>query len=125
MKWTYLLLAILAVTFDQVLKYKLQSSPAAWQNHAGSFSTSLPAWLIFFVSTIVLLLLSQLIFNPNTSPSIALGATLLLAGGLSNLLDRAIYGYVQDILTIFSAHFNLADAYIICGAIIILFKTLL
>lgn len=49
------------------------------------------------------------------------GFILLISGGASNLIDRLLYGYVQDIIAISSTRFNLADIYILAGVILILF----
>ena len=48
---------------------------------------------------------------------------LIVAGGLGNILDRLLYGYVVDFihlipLPIFQV-FNFADAYISCGAVLL------
>ena len=50
-----------------------------------------------------------------------LGWLLVLAGGLSNIVERLITGRVQDFIYIFSGIFNFADIYIILGLVILLF----
>lgn len=53
-----------------------------------------------------------------------LGFGLILGGAVGNLIDRAVYGHVVDYLLFYTstwsfAVFNLADAFITCGATLI------
>lgn len=49
---------------------------------------------------------------------------LILAGALSNIIDRLYLGYVRDFLDVgLGFTFNLADAIIVIGLILILFKS--
>jgi len=55
----------------------------------------------------------------NKIPLIAV--ILILSGGISNLIDRLIYGYVIDFISIGSwPNFNLADSYITIGVIMMI-----
>lgn len=49
-----------------------------------------------------------------------LGASLLIAGALSNLIDRTVYGFTIDYIRMFTSIFNLADLSIVVGAILLL-----
>lgn len=58
------------------------------------------------------------------------GLALILGGAIGNLIDRARYGYVLDFVDVYykSVHFwafNVADASITIGAILVLFEVLL
>jgi len=54
------------------------------------------------------------------------GLSLIIAGAFSNLLDRVHYGFVVDYIDVsFFTIFNLADAMITGGIILILFKELI
>jgi signal peptidase II len=63
----------------------------------------------------------------NTSEWIIYGRSLIIIGGISNLIDRFIYGSVIDFIQVFIGDyrlsvFNLADVYIILGICILLKK---
>ncbi len=52
------------------------------------------------------------------------GFALILAGALSNIIDRLYLGYVRDFLDLgLGFTFNLADVMIVLGLIMILFKS--
>lgn len=48
---------------------------------------------------------------------------LVLAGGVSNVLDRILYGGVFDYLHIESFYFNLADLFVWGGCLLLLFSS--
>lgn len=50
-----------------------------------------------------------------------IGWLLILAGGVSNIVERMIQGSVQDFIYIAGGIFNFADIYIILGLLILLF----
>jgi signal peptidase II len=51
------------------------------------------------------------------------GTALVLAGAISNILDRIVFGFVRDWLDLgFGFAFNLADAMILVGLMFILFS---
>ena len=59
------------------------------------------------------------------SNSWSLGAALILAGGISNLFDRILWGQVIDYLGFFKLTvFNLADVLLIIGAILVAYGEL-
>ena len=71
-----------------------------------------PIWLI-----VLLLLLMIRVFGWS------LGTVLILAGGISNLIDRVRFGGVIDYITIgWWPSFNLADCFILAGVIILLYS---
>jgi signal peptidase II len=50
------------------------------------------------------------------------GLYLILAGAISNILDRIYFGYVRDFIDIGLFTFNLADAFIVMGLVWLLFE---
>ena len=118
--WHYLTVTAILISFDQWSKYHWQESSGAFTNQQGSFSMPLPPWLIIIASIVIITALSHILFKKKTSKSMLYGLTFILSGGISNLIDRLLNGYVQDIIAIASTHFNLADMYIFIGAVFFL-----
>ena len=55
-----------------------------------------------------------------------IGFILVISGGIGNLIDRILYGYVIDFIKIgFWPNFNLADSYITIGVILIIISLFL
>ena len=132
---SYAILAVLLVLADQAVKFAVraniglgQSVPfipyvldlTYVQNTGAAFSILRQhTWLLTLTSAVVVLVMCRLIvkgFFKN-----ALGrwsAALVLAGGMGNLIDRAVFGFVTDMFkTTFMdfAVFNVADCCITVG----------
>lgn len=61
--------------------------------------------------------------NKNAS---SFGFILVISGGIGNLIDRILYGYVIDFIKIGSwPNFNLADSYITVGVVLIMISLFL
>ena len=95
-------------------------------NEGAAFSLfSCNVLFLIFITLIVLFLIYRTINKENVNKIGILAYGLLLGGILGNLYDRIFYGYVIDYLdfVIFKfnfAIFNLADAAIVIGAILLI-----
>lgn len=100
-----------------------QNTGAAWSILEGR------QYLLIAVSIIMLLLVYNMMFSfeKNKLNNMAFG--LLFGGILGNLIDRIIFGYVRDFLAfdIFNYSFpifNIADATIVIGVILLIVSTI-
>ena len=131
----YAILAVLVVILDQAVKFAVranialgQSVPfiphvldlAYVQNTGAAFSLlESHTWLLTLISALVVLVLCWLTVNGffrNTLGRVS--AALVLAGGVGNLIDRAVFGFVTDMFrTVFIDFpvFNVADCCITVG----------
>lgn len=115
-------LAILGVLFlDQILKKIFYEKGSAEKNFGSLFSIDINPYCSFFA---LLLLVIFYFFRKNknyrkaTTPS-----ALIVAGILSNSIDRMRLGFVIDYINLFNIFvFNLADIMILCGAIILFWQ---
>lgn len=91
-------------------------------NASSAFSLPIPSFLVVVIasSLIVLILFSLRICSLTQQ----WGLILILAGGVSNTVDRLVYGFVIDSMTIGSASLNLADLAVILGATVVLVSRL-
>lgn len=92
-----------------------------------AFSLPLSGLILTILITIAILALVctiiYLILNKKANNLSIVLLTFILFGAISNILDRIIYGYVIDYLELsYFAVFNIADAMISLGAIIMIFK---
>ena len=81
---------------------------------------------VFIVGTGVMLALVPLaLFRGGGGPAALLGATLFLAGGASNWMDRVLHGRVVDFLNVGigpvrTGVFNVADVAIMAGLVLVI-----
>ena len=98
------------------------------KNTGGAFSIFTGStFLLIVISFLILLGIFIYIYRNNIKNRVSLiGFGLLIGGAMGNLFDRIYYGYVIDYLDfkLFGYGypiFNLADSFVVIGAIILLF----
>lgn len=98
------------------------------KNTGGAFSIFTGStFLLIVISFLILLGIFTYIYKNNIRNRVSLmGFGLLIGGAMGNLFDRIFYGYVIDYLDfkVFGYGypiFNLADSFVVIGAIILLF----
>jgi lipoprotein signal peptidase len=96
----------------------LQFTPSLNEQAAGS--TSIPQSLILITSTIIIVLLIRWLISPRQPVRPLWVLSVIIAGGLSNLIDRIFYGATIDFLNIYTIQTNLADIYIAFGGLVVL-----
>ena len=110
-----ILLVIFLVFIDQLSKYIIRTSRGFYICNAGiSFGLKIPTALFYPIWSIVFLSLIHLFFKKYSKYSYAI--LLILAGSVSNLIDRLYNGCVIDFIDwkIWPI-FNLADVFICLG----------
>ena len=131
----YAILAAALVVIDQIVKYLIRANIELGgsvpfipyimdltyvQNTGAAFSIlRAHTWLLTLTSAVVVLVMCALILKGFFKNRLGMwSAALVLAGGMGNLIDRAVFGYVTDMFkTIFMdfAVFNVADCCITIG----------
>ncbi len=145
LKWCWL--SLLIVLLDQWSKYLVVNKFTLYESMpiipffnltllhntgaAFSFLSQYPSVAIWLFSSITIIISGILLVWLKNVPAqnkwMACALSLVLGGGIGNLIDRIYYGYVIDFLDVYygSAHFpafNIADSAITVGAIIIFFN---
>ena len=82
-------------------------------------------WFFLVVTAVVMIaILALLLFGSFRKHLLFnISATLILAGGVGNFIDRAIHGYVVDFIKVLFFEFpvfNVADCYVVVGSILLL-----
>ena len=133
----YAVLVLALVGLDQLVKFLVRayiplegSAPflphilqlTYVQNTGAAFSIfSQHTWILTIVSLVVSLALAVMLLKKVfPHPFAMLTLSLVLAGAVGNLIDRALFGYVTDMFqTLFMnfAVFNVADICVVCGGI--------
>lgn len=94
------------------------------QNTGAAFSIlSGQKWLLLAVtSALVLGILCYVFWKRPKNITLLLALTLIVSGGLGNLIDRALLGFVVDYFDFRLIHFavfNLADVFVVCGTVLL------
>ena len=133
----YAVLVLALVGLDQLVKFLVRayiplggSAPflphilqlTYVQNTGAAFSIfSQHTWILTVVSLVVSVALAVLLLKKVfPHPLAMLTLSLVLAGAVGNLIDRALFGYVTDMFqTLFMSFpvFNVADICVVCGGI--------
>lgn len=135
-----MIIAIILVLMDQIIKIvistKLYNSTIMLipyvlnltyvQNTGAAFGIGSNSTSMFIVVNIIVIgLITYFAFSKKEeiSKSILIALYLIIAGGISNLIDRIVRGFVIDYIDISQVIkypvFNLADIFIVMGCIII------
>ena len=94
----------------------------------GLFSRLIPPWVIILIGSMITFFLIYMMIK--TSNKIEKwGLTLIVAGALSNILDRIMNNFVLDFIYLHYKYFywpafNFADIYITFGVLIIIYQVL-
>lgn len=140
----YAILAILLVAIDQLTKYLVrvniplgESVPfipyvlnlTYVQNTGAAFSILREhTWILTLLSAVVVVVMIVLMVKGFIAGRLGLFcATLIVAGGVGNLIDRALFQYVTDMFeTVFMefAVFNVADCCITVGVVLLVIYVL-
>jgi signal peptidase II len=91
-------------------------------NDRFAFSLPVPAIVMYGIYALVVAAILYYLYNHIRGMKNVqiLGWVLVLSGACSNIGERLVYGSVRDFILVFSGVFNLADAFILIGVVILL-----
>lgn len=117
------LLSIFLVITDQLSKYWVVETNYFIKNDGIAFGLDLPMPVILTANIVLLAYVSYLFYEEfNLKSKISqVALAMIIGGGIGNLIDRLMQGYVVDFIFLWSyPAFNLADVYIAFGVLLIL-----
>ena len=138
------LVAFLGVALDQITKWlavrylKPMDTLPLWKNvlhltyatnRGAAFSILADRrWVFMSVSVLSIVLLAALVwyFRRGSAP-FCLSLSMLLGGGVGNMIDRVMLGYVVDFIDFRAIHFaifNVADCFVCIGCALLLIDVL-
>jgi signal peptidase II len=111
------------IILDQITKLIFWSRDFSVKNYGLVFSLNFgPALNLLIVAT-ALFFLTYNFINNRKSKNREIIFSLILAGAISNILDRLYLGYVRDFIEIgLGLTFNFADLFIVAGITLLLFE---
>lgn len=119
---------VFMVVLDQISKYLIRHYGGFYLCNPGiAWGMKLPVLLFWFFWFLIAIYIIYLIYKEFLKKTLNIfflcALFLILAGTIGNLIDRVIFGCIIDFINLkIWPVFNLADTFIVLGAIIILFK---
>ncbi len=121
---------------DQILKYLARSNSdftfyllkpwIGWEFLANSgiaFGIHVPQYIIIPLTLLILVFaLLYSVHIKQKSARFVIGLALIIAGAVSNLVDRVVFSSTIDYFRIITSVFNLADIMIVVGAVLVAMK---
>jgi len=94
----------------------------------GLFSGLIPSWVIILIGSVITAFLIYMMINTSNETE-KWGLAVIVAGALSNIVDRGMNNYVLDFIYLhykdfYWPAFNFADIYITFGVLMILYQVL-
>lgn len=136
-KAVYPLIAVVVIVLDQITKYLVRSNMqpgdsipliGSWlrllyvRNTGTAFSMfSGNKWITVALTSVLIIACIIYVIHEARSGSrvVSILLTFVIAGGVSNMIDRLALGYVTDMISCWSfAVFNVADIAVTCGCIL-------
>lgn len=110
---------LLIIAFDQFSKYLIRQNDGFYICNKGvAFGVNIPE-AIFLPIWITIVVLIVLYLYKNKSD--VYFVSLIIAGALSNMIDRIIFGCVTDFINLkVWPLFNVADTFIVIGAVLLI-----
>lgn len=120
--------------FDQILKYFARLNPdftyylwkprLGWEYYTNTgiaFSLPFPNTILIIITPLIILGLIIFLLNKKTKTNLfCLGTYLILAGAISNLMDRLLFSATIDYLRLITSVINLADILVVGGAALLI-----
>ncbi len=133
--WFIILSGVFCIALDQILKHFARTYPSVthylvphiigweyFENTGIAFSIPIPQFIIIPMTIVIIIIGGIMVKKEQKNKVHLLGAGLIIAGALSNLTDRMLYGITIDYIRVFTSIFNIADLAIILGGILVLKK---
>lgn len=134
----FAIIAISIIVLDQLTKFLVSRAPLGTttpifgnfltithhQNTGAAFSI-LQNQNVLLMGITVIVLLAAFWYYPRIAKNQMLYVALIVGGAMGNLVDRLLHGYVIDFIAFsFWPAFNVADATITIGAVLLIWKML-
>lgn len=119
--YSFILRLISFILIAQLVRiFVLRSDLTIFYNEKFAFSIDVPVTIIYVLYLVVFGLIFYYLVSSwdKLSMITRFGFGLIVAGGISNLLERIFFGYVTDYFFLFNGVLNLADLYIFLGALL-------
>ncbi|MFA6183852.1 MAG: signal peptidase II [Parcubacteria group bacterium] len=126
-KYKLIFLIFFLAIIDQLAKYLIRYFDGFYICNGGiSFGFSVPNWVFYPVVALIFIVACSYLWEKINFEDFVInkvGIAFILGGAIANLMDRYNFGCIIDFIDLkFFPVFNLADIFIMVGALLIIFK---
>ena len=112
--------------FYDTVRLQYAENTGAFLSLGANLPDPIRTWLLTVGVAVLLIVVAVLAIKHGWEGTSLAGATLMWAGGLSNLIDRATHGHVVDFInlgigSLRTGIFNIADVAVSLGAVLVVF----
>jgi signal peptidase II len=112
--------------FYDTVRLQYAENTGAFLSLGANLPDPIRTWLLTVGVAVLLIVVAFLAIKRRWEGTSLAGATLMWAGGLSNLIDRATHGHVVDFInlgigSLRTGIFNIADVAVSLGAVLVVF----
>lgn len=102
------------------IRLQFAQNPGAFLSFGAEWAHGLRFWIFTFAAALMVAAAALALIRKPMTPLMTIALTLVVAGGVGNLIDRVAFGVVTDFLNIGIGHlrtgiFNVADMAIMAG----------
>ncbi len=130
-----ILSGVFGIVLDQLLKYGARTNPESrhyviermlgweyFENTGIAFGIPIPHIIVIPLTVVIISAGIYYVKKSKTDSVRLFAASLIIAGALSNLIDRITFGFTIDYIRIITSIINLADVMVIVGVLLLLKK---
>jgi signal peptidase II len=120
MKWGAI--AVLTVVIDQICKWMaLRNAWAIHKNFGIAFDLAVPSWVVTPIIVAIITGAAVYAWKMRKDAHTSAAFIFIALGGVGNLIDRLVHGYIIDYIIIGISAINIADLMVIAGVAYLLF----
>ena len=131
----YALISVFFLLLDQLFKYIARTNPylkipfgtkwIGWEyfsNTGVAFSIPFPNLILIIITPIIIIFLVHFLTKQKKISWSSFGILLIIAGAISNLIDRILFATTIDYFRILTGVINLGDVIIVAGASLLILE---
>ncbi|MEK9130872.1 MAG: signal peptidase II [Patescibacteria group bacterium] len=123
-RWGFVALVLFLV--DQVSKFLAVHNGffSLHKNYGIAFDLPVPSWIVIPLTLGIIIAATFALWHHRLNLKLSAALIFIILGGLSNLIDRLVYGFTVDYIILFGrSAINLSDLMIVGGVLLVIYHS--